>query len=61
MTPSRTPPARQAPRVAAAKAARAEMALPGVWWLIAARTVAHGFDAGHRAVGAEGEWHALGC
>ncbi len=29
--PSRTPPARHAPRVAAEKAARTEMALPGVW------------------------------
>ncbi len=41
--PSRTPPARHAPRVAAANAARAEIALPGVWCRVAARTVAHGF------------------
>ena len=40
--PSRTPAARQAPRVAAEKAARAETPLPGVWWLTAARTPAHG-------------------
>ena len=43
MTPSRTPPARHPPRVAAANAARIETALPGVWWLVAARTVDHGF------------------
>ena len=43
VTPSRTPPARHAPRVAAANAARAETALPGVRCRVAARTVAHGF------------------
>ena len=61
MTPSRTPPARHPPRVVAANAARIDSALPGVWWVVAARTVDHGFDAGDRAVGAEREGHALGC
>ncbi len=42
VTPSRTPAARQPPRVAAANAARTEIALPAVWWWTAARTVAHG-------------------
>ena len=39
---SLTPPARHAPRVAAANAARADTPLPGVRWRMAARTVAHG-------------------
>lgn len=41
--PSLVPPARQPPRVAAAKAARTEIALPGVWCRLAARTHSHGF------------------
>jgi len=36
VTPSRTPAARHAPRVAAENADRAEMALPSVWWAVAA-------------------------
>ena len=44
-TPSRTPPARHAPRVAAANAARGEMPLPAVRCWAAARTAAHGSSA----------------
>ena len=42
-------------------AARAEIALPWVWWRIAARTVAHGFMLVTGLSEPKASGHALGC
>ena len=55
------PAARQAPRVAAANAARADIALPGVRCRVAARTVSHGFMPVTGLSEPNASRHALGC